>query len=173
MKPQWKNGKLSGVKLIIPDVFEDYRGTYIETYDTEVYKEILGDIEFVQDDISVSRKNVLRGLHGNFITGKLITIYYGAVYAIYADNRPESPTYKQWEAHTLTAENRVQVYVPPGIGNSMLSLEDWTVYHYKQTTHFEQGTQFTIKWDDPEWDFWWPIKNPILSQRDTYGKYVS
>jgi dTDP-4-dehydrorhamnose 3,5-epimerase len=168
----WKNGKLDGVKLITPDVFEDYRGKYIETYDSIKYKEILGDIEFVQDDISISRKNVLRGLHGNNVTAKLISIPHGAIYALIADNRPESPTYKQWESHVLTAENRMQLFVPAGIGNSMIALEDMTVYHYKQNTHFEPDTQFTIQWNDPEWNFWWPISNPILSQRDFYGKYI-
>lgn len=170
--PQWKNGKLDGVKLITPDVFEDYRGRYIETYDEIKYKEILGDVKFVQDDISISRKNVLRGLHGNFITAKLISIPYGAIYALIADNRPTSPTYHQWEAHVLTDQNRLQLYIPAGIGNSMLALEDGTVYHYKQTTSFVPNTQFTIQWNSPQWDFWWPISNPILSKRDFYGEYI-
>jgi dTDP-4-dehydrorhamnose 3,5-epimerase len=169
---KYYNGKLDGVKIIIPDVFEDYRGQYIETYDTEKYKEIIGDMVFVQDDISISRKNVLRGLHGNYKTAKFISVPHGAIYALIADNRPDSPTYKQWEAHTVTSQNRIQIYIPPGIGNSMLALEDMTVYHYKQNTHFEPGTQFTIQWNDPEWKFWWPISNPILSQRDFYGRYV-
>ena len=168
----WKNGKLEGIKIIKPDVFEDYRGRYIETYDTASYRQILGDVTFVQDDVSISRKGVLRGLHGNTKTAKLISVLHGSIYALIADNRPDSPTYKQWEAYTVTANNRIQLYVPAGIGNSMLALEDDIVYHYKQTTHFEPGTQFTIKWNDPEWKFWWPISNPILSQRDFYGDYV-
>ena len=168
----WKDGKLNGVKVIKPDEFEDYRGKYIETYDTAKYRDILGDVEFVQDDISISRKHVLRGLHGNSVTAKLISVLHGSIYALLADNRPDSPTYKKWEAYTVTGQNRLQLYLPPGIGNSMLALEDETVYFYKQTTHFEPGTQFTIKWNDPEWNFWWPISNPILSQRDFQGKYV-
>lgn len=168
-----KKGKLDGLLIIIPDVYEDYRGKYIETYDMETYKPILGEeIKFVQDDISISRKNVLRGLHGNYETSKLISVYHGSIYALFADNRPSSSTYKKWEAVTVTAENRIQVFVPAGFGNSMLALEDNTVYHYKQTTHFKPGTQFTIKWNDPEWNFWWPISCPILSQRDFYGKYI-
>lgn len=166
------NGKLYGVKIIIPDVFEDYRGTYVETFDTIEYSKILGDMEFVQDDISISRKDVLRGLHGNYITSKLVSVIYGSVYALIADNRPDSPTYKQWESYVLSAENRKQLFVPAGFGNSIVALEDKSVYFYKQNTHFEPKTQFTIKWNDPEWNFWWPIQNPILSQRDTFGKYV-
>lgn len=169
----WKSGKLEGVKLIKPGFFDDYRGSYVETYDTDKYINILSDIIFVQDDISVSKKDVLRGLHGNYKTSKLISIFHGAIYALIADNRPDSKTYKQWEAYTLSAENKLQLFVPAGLGNSMLALTDNAVYHYKQNTHFEEGTQFTIKWNDPEWNFWWPIRNPILSQRDYYGKYMT
>jgi len=167
-----KDGKINGLKIIVPDIFEDYRGNYIETFDEIKYKTILPDAIFVQDDISVSRKGVLRGLHGNYQTAKLITIFAGAGYCLWVDNRPDSPTYKKWEALVLTPHNRIQVYLPPGIGNSVLALEDSTVYFYKQTTHYEEYTQFTIRWDDPNWNFWWPIKDPILSQRDTLGTYV-
>ena len=65
-----------------------------------------------------------------------------------------------------------QLYIPAGIGNSMLALEDNTIYHYKQDTHFAEGRQFTIKWNDEGWNFWWPITNPILSLRDENGKYL-
>ena len=105
---QWKHGKLEGVVLIKPGIFDDYRGAYVETYDSNKYMDILGNITFVQDDISVSRKDVLRGLHGSYKTSKLISIFHGAVYALIADNRPDSKTYKQWEAYTLSAENRLQ-----------------------------------------------------------------
>ena len=105
----------------------------------------------------MSKKNVLRGLHGDDKTTKLVSVLNGSVYSILADNRKDSPTYKQWQAFTLSASNMNQLYIPAGIGNSMLALED--------------GRQFTIKWNDPEWNFWWPIKNPILSVRDTKGMY--
>jgi len=168
----FRNGLIWGVKVITPDTFEDYRGTFTETYDREKYIPIIGEHEFVQDDISISHKDVLRGLHGNYVTAKLVSVLYGSVYAVMADNRPKSETYGKWEAYMLTGENRVQLFIPPGIGNSVLSMKDNTVYFYKQTTSFEPKTQFTIKWDDPAWSIWWPIKNPILSQRDTFGDYV-
>ena len=167
-----KDGKIDGLKIIVPNTFEDYRGFYTEIFDDVKYEAILPGVKFVQDDISISRKNVLRGLHGNFETGKLITIVHGSGYCLWADNRPASPTYKQWQALVLSQQNRIQVYVPPGIGNSVLALDDNIVYFYKQTSHFEEYTQFTIQWNDPEWNFWWPTKNPILSQRDTLGEYV-
>ncbi len=164
--------KLFGVKLVIPDRFEDHRGTYMELYDSNNFKDITSEV-FVQDDISVSKKNVLRGLHGDWRTTKLVTVLKGAGYALIADNRPDSPTYKKWQSFTLSDKNRNMLLLPPGIGNSILALEEDIVYYYKQNTHFTDGQQFTIKWDDPEWEFWWPIEKPILSKRDQKGGYVN
>jgi dTDP-4-dehydrorhamnose 3,5-epimerase len=167
-----RDTQLYGVKIIVPDAFEDHRGEYVEIFDTETYKDILQGIEFVQDDISRSRKNVLRGLHGDRHTTKLVTVLEGEGYAILADNREDSPTWRQWQAFTLSGENRHQLLIPPGIGNSVLALTDSILYFYKQDTHFVEGRQFTIRWDDPTWGFEWPIKDPILSQRDQRGAYV-
>ena len=151
---------IEGVKLIIPERFEDHRGSYTEIYDSVKFKDATGEeIKFVQDDVSISKKGVLRGLHGD-------------VYAIIADNRPESKTYKRWQPFSLTGTNRHQLLLPPGVGNSVLALEDDLIYYYKQNTHFTDGRQFTIKWDDPEWKFAWPINNPILSRRDMAGDYI-
>ena len=166
-----KDTKLEGVKLIIPDRFEDHRGSYMEIYDSKKFEEVSSET-FVQDDISISRKNVLRGLHGDWRTTKLVTVLKGSGYALIADNRPDSPTYKKWQSFTLSEQNKNMLLLPPGIGNSILALEDDIVYYYKQNTHFVDGQQFTIKWNDPEWAFWWPIKEPILSLRDEHGGYV-
>lgn len=163
--------KLFGVKLVVPDRFEDHRGTYMELYDSRNFKEATSEV-FVQDDISVSRRGVLRGLHGDWETTKLVTVLKGSGYALIADNRPDSPTYKKWQSFCLSDKNRNMLLLPAGIGNSILALEDEIIYFYKQTTHFADGQQFTIKWNDPEWNFWWPIKNPILSMRDERGEYV-
>ena len=164
------NTKLHGVKLIVPDRFEDHRGTYMELYDSKNFKDVTAET-FVQDDISISRKGVLRGLHGDWKTTKLETVLKGSGYALIADNRPDSPTYKMWQAFTLSDQNRNMLLLPAGIGNSVLAMED-IIYFYKQNTHFEDGQQFTIKWNDPEWNFWWPISDPILSMRDERGDYV-
>lgn len=164
------NTKLHGVKLIVPERFEDHRGTYMELYDSKNFKDVTTET-FVQDDISISRKGVLRGLHGDWKTTKLVTVLKGSGYALIADNRPDSPTYKMWQAFTLSDQNRNMLLLPAGIGNSVLAMED-IIYFYKQNTHFEDGQQFTIKWNDPEWNFWWPISDPILSMRDERGDYV-
>ncbi|HLU40003.1 MAG TPA: dTDP-4-dehydrorhamnose 3,5-epimerase family protein [Planctomycetota bacterium] len=163
---------IEGVKLIQPEVFEDHRGVYVELFDTEKYRAVCGDLEFVQDDVSVSRKHVLRGLHGDFETTKLVSVLHGTGYALLADNREGSPTFKSWQAFTLDDRSRCQLLIPPGIGNSVVALSDVLVYWYKQTTHFVPGRQFTIRWDDPDWEFSWPIAKPILSARDELGRYV-
>ena len=167
--------KIYGVKCIIPERFEDHRGSYMELYDSEKFSfnTKLKKINFVQDDISISRKGVLRGLHGDYQTTKLVTVLKGSAYALIADNRYDSPTYKKWQAFTLSGQNRNQLFLPPGIGNSVLAMSDEIIYYYKQNTHFVDGKQFTIRWDDPEWGFWWPVKTPILSMRDERGEYVS
>ena len=169
MKIQATN--LSGVKLVIPERFEDHRGTYMELYDSKRFEQVTSEI-FVQDDISTSRANVLRGLHGDWKTTKLVTVLKGTGYALIADNRVDSPTYKKWQSFTLSDNNKNMLLLPPGIGNSILAMED-IIYYYKQNTHFEEGQQFTIKWNDPAWNFWWPIQNPILSLRDERGEYVN
>jgi len=165
--------ELHGVVRIVPPVFTDHRGSYTELYDSATYREATGGIEFVQDDISVSHERVLRGLHGDWRTTKLVSVLQGRGHAVVADNRSESPTYRRWQSFELSAENRVQLLLPPGIGNSILVLEGPLVYWYKQSTHFEPGQQFTLRWNDPEWGFQWPIDDPILSERDQRGDYVA
>ena len=166
-----KETNLEGVKLIVPERFEDHRGSYMEIFDSKKFNTVTDKL-FVQDDISISNKGVLRGLHGDRKTTKLVTVVNGSGYALIADNRPESSTFGKWQAFTLSRQNRQMLLLPPGIGNSVLALEDNMIYYYKQDTHFVDGEQFTIKWNDPEWNFWWPIKTPILSMRDERGDYV-
>jgi len=164
---------LCGVKLITPSRFEDHRGSYLEVFDKKKFDAATDTkINFVQDDVSISRKNVLRGIHGDWRTTKLVTVLNGSGYAVIVDNREDSPTYMRWESFILSGINRRQLLLPNGIGNSILSLEDNMIYYYKQNTHFEEGQQFTLKWNDPKLNIWWCVKDPVLSQRDERGEYV-
>lgn len=164
--------ELHGVRLILPEVFTDHRGSYVEIFDSEKYRELCSGIEFVQDDLSISHTNVLRGVHGDWRTTKLVSVLAGTGYALLADNRPESPTYRRWQAFPLTGDNRHQLLIPPGVGNSVYAVEGPLLYWYKQDQHWAPGQQFTIRWDDPAWGFVWPATDPILSRRDTQGSYV-
>jgi len=164
--------KLEKVLLIKLDIFEDHRGEYVETYNEELYRKNGIDIKFVQDDISISTKNVLRGIHGDSETWKLISCLYGKFYLVVVNCDVNSEKFGKWESFVLSDVNRLQVLVPPKYGNAHLILSDKAIFHYKQSTHYNPAKQFTYKWNDPKFNIWWPIKNPILSQRDEEGHYV-
>lgn len=158
---------LNGVLLVTPPtIFEDFRGEYIEIYNKEIYLRHGISVDFIQDDISVSKKNVLRGLHGDQETWKLISCLYGSFYLVVVNNDPASKQYKKSTSFTLSDRNRQQVLIPPKHGNGHLVLTDQAIFHYKQNTQYNRNGQFTIKWNDPDYGLWWPISNPILSQRD-------
>jgi dTDP-4-dehydrorhamnose 3,5-epimerase len=168
-----KQTKLDGVLLIKPPtVFEDFRGSYVETYNEKLYNEAGIKVEFIQDDISVSHKNVLRGIHGDDVTWKLVSCLYGKFYLVVVNWDKTSPQYKQWESFTLSDENRLQVLIPARFGNGHVVLSETAIFHYKQNTYYDRSRQFTILWDDPELKIEWPITNPILSERDSGGKHV-
>lgn len=158
---------LDGVLVIKPPtIFEDYRGMYIELYNEKIYQEAGIEVKFVQDDISVSSQHVLRGIHGDSETWKLISCLYGKFYLIVVNWDKNSPQFCQWESFVLSEKNRLQVLVPPKFGNGHLVLSDLAIFHYKQSTHYNRAGQFTILWNDPKLNLWWPIKNPIVSRRD-------
>jgi len=157
---------LKGVLEIKPDVFEDFRGEYIETYNEAAYKENGIGVKFIQDDISVSTRNVLRGIHGDNETWKLISCLHGRFYLVVVNCDKQSADFGKWRSFILSDKNRLQILVPPKYGNAHLVLSETTIFHYKQSTYYDRSKQFTYKWDDPELNIWWPIKNPILSQRD-------
>ncbi len=164
--------KLKGVRLIKLEAFEDHRGKYVELYNENVYRQHGIDVKFVQDDVSISTRGVLRGIHGDAETWKLITCVSGRFYLVVANCDTESPDFGQWEGFTLTDTNWNQVLVPPKFGNGHLVLSDVTSFHYKQSTNYNPAGQFTYKWNDPRLNIWWPVKDPILSRRDEAGAWV-
>lgn len=160
--------ELDGVLQISPPTrFEDFRGTYTETYNRELYRKAGIEVDFVQDDISTSRKNVLRGLHGDQKTWKLVSCLSGTFYLIVVNNDPDSSEYKRWASFTLSDINQRQILIPPKFGNGHLVMSETAIFHYKQSTSYDRTSQFTIKWDDPAYNFFWPTQSPILSQRDS------
>ena len=168
----FEKSKLDGVLIIKPLVFEDHRGEYVETYNEKIFKENGIDIKFVQDDFSISEKNVLRGIHGDLKTWKLVSCPYGKFYLVVVNNDEKSKQYKKWTSFVLSDKNRWMVLIPPKFGNGHLVLSDTALFHYKQSTYYDPKDQFTIQWNDPNINFWWPIKNPMLSKRDEVGHYV-
>ncbi len=164
--------KLKDVIKITPDIFKDYRGYYIETYNNKLYEKSVTKIKFVQDDISVSKKDVLRGIHGDKDTWKLVSCLEGEFYLVVVNNDENSKQYKQWESFTLSAKKYTQILIPPKFGNGHLVLSEQAIFHYKQNTYYNPEGQFTILWNDPKFNIKWPNSNPILSKRDNLGYFV-
>ncbi len=164
--------KLEGVLQIKLDPFEDHRGWYLETYNEKKYREAGIKVKFVEDDISVTRKNCLKGVHGDQKTWKLISCIHGSFYLVIVNNDPSLDQYKQWQGFTLSDRNQVQILVPPKFGNGHIALTETSIYQYKQSNYYNPQKQFTIKWNDPMYKIWWPTKNPTLSHRDEKGKFI-
>lgn len=161
--------KIAGLVRIIPDIHYDYRGEYVETWNAVTYAKIR-DIGFVQDDISTSRHGVLRGLHGDWTTWKLIQCLKGEIFVAVVDLKNYDYFDKNdVETFILNDKNRNQILIPPGCANGHLVLSDDCIFSYKQSTLYEGADkQFTLKWDSLNID--WPIKEPILSLRDRNGQ---
>ncbi|MDH5426713.1 MAG: dTDP-4-dehydrorhamnose 3,5-epimerase [Nitrospirota bacterium] len=160
-------GQLEGVRVVTPPtIFEDFRGTYVETFNEDVYVQAGIDMKFVQDDISVSERHVLRGIHGDQETWKLVSCLWGKFYLVVVNCDPTSHQYQQWESFTLSHNNRQQVLIPPKFGNGHVVLSNQAIFHYKQTTYYNREGQFTVSWNDPALKIWWPVKQPIVSRRD-------
>ncbi|MEI6056120.1 MAG: dTDP-4-dehydrorhamnose 3,5-epimerase [Lentisphaerota bacterium] len=160
--------ELEGVLLINPYVFEDFRGEYVEIWNEQLYRDNGIDMNFIQDDISTSSQHVLRGIHGDADTWKLVSCLYGKFYLVVVNCNKESQAYGKWQGFTLSEKNRTQLLIPPNHGNGHVVLSKRAIFHYKQTTNYNSKRQFTYKWNDPELNIWWPIKNPIISRRDEF-----
>ena len=153
-----------GVMIFKPDVFTDYRGDLWTLWKKEEL-----ELDFNHDKVSTSRQHVLRGIHGDFKSWKLITCLFGELYFVMVDNRPDSPTYLQWESMILNDRTRQQVLLPPGVGNGFLVLSEESVFHYKWAysgDYPDVEEQFTLKWNSSALNIDWPIDTPILQMRD-------
>ncbi len=159
--------KLRGVlRVEPPTIFEDFRGTYVETYNEDLYREAGIDVKFVQDDVSRSSRHVLRGIHGDDRTWKLVSCLYGRLYLVVVACDESSKQFGEWDSFVLSDTNRSQVLVPAGFGVGHLVLSEEAMFHYKQSTYYDRGSQFTVAWNDPRFGIWWPVDSPLLSPRD-------
>lgn len=160
--------KLDGVLLITPPILsEDFRGTNTEIYHYEEYQKNGITTNFILDSVSTSRQNVLRGIHGDNRTTKLISCLQGSIYFVVLNCDENSLQFGKWQSFTLSDKNRQQVLVPPNFGNAHLVMSEHCVFHYKLDAYYDRASQFTIRWDDSRFNIWWPIKDPILSERDS------
>ncbi|HUA10110.1 MAG TPA: dTDP-4-dehydrorhamnose 3,5-epimerase [Candidatus Acidoferrales bacterium] len=153
--------------VIKPDVYEDDRGFFKETYSEKKYHDIGITDGFVQDSVSFSSKNVIRGLHGDPQMSKLVQCLRGRIFDVLVDARKNSPTYRRWQAFYLSEHNHLQIYVPAGFAHGFLALTDDVVFSYKHGALHDPQREFSIRWNDPSIGVDWPVYGePHLSRRD-------
>lgn len=159
--------KLKDARLFIPEVYEDDRGFFKETYSKNKYNELgLTDV-FVQDSVSFSSKNTIRGLHGDPEMSKLVQVLRGRVFDVIVDMRKDSETFGKWQGFYLSEHNHMQLYVPKGFVNGFLALTDDVVFNYKHGAHHDPAREFAVRWNDPELAVEWPVVgNPRVSGKD-------
>lgn len=159
---------LADALMVAPRLFADERGAFCELYCLDRYTDHGIDDRFVQDNYSLSRRGVLRGLHGDSRMAKLVSVVSGSAFDVIVDLRQQSPTYLEWHATTLRAGEPRQIYVPRGFLHGFLALEDGTCFWYKQTATYDPASEFGIAWDDAQLGIDWPLGGsaPILSERD-------
>lgn len=160
---------IPGLLIIQPKSFSDDRGFFMESYNKERYREAGIAEEFVQDNLSLSRKGVVRGLHYQappFAQGKLVSVVRGKVWDVAVDIRHDSPTFGKHVAVELSAENKKQFWIPAGFAHGFLALEDNTIFTYKCTNVYSPEHDRGIRWNDPEIGIEWPLENSIVSEKD-------
>ncbi|MCX7111075.1 MAG: dTDP-4-dehydrorhamnose 3,5-epimerase [Proteobacteria bacterium] len=166
---------LSGVLLIQPDLFGDHRGYFQESWNRQKYAEQGLDVDFVQDNLSFSKKGILRGLHfqNPQPQGKLVQALQGEVFDVAVDIRQGSPTFGQWFGAVLSAENHLQMYVPEGFAHGFCVLSETALFAYKCTEYYNPQTEHSLRFDDPDIGIQWPLDEaPSLSAKDVNAKLL-
>jgi len=159
---------LDGSFLLQPQVYEDERGYFKELYAEPRYAALGIADRFVQDNLSVSRRGVLRGLHGDPRMSKLVQVLSGEAYDVLVDMRPGSPTFHRWIGVPLAGSRHTQLFIPAGFLHGFLAQSDEVVFLYKQSATYDPSTEIGVAWDDPDLAIDWPLGGlaPILSTKD-------
>lgn len=167
---------IADVLLLEPRVFGDARGFFYESFNAREFRAATGlDVNFVQDNHSKSARGVLRGLHYQVQQpqGKLVRAVAGEVYDVAVDIRPQSPTYGQWVGEILSASNRRQLWIPPGLAHGFLVLSEAAEFLYKTTDYYAPEFERCLAWDDPSLNITWPLDGltPVVSAKDAVGQH--
>jgi dTDP-4-dehydrorhamnose 3,5-epimerase len=165
--------ELAGVVLLEPKIYEDPRGLTYESHNRRTLREVAGiDAEFVQENRSRSRRNVIRGVHYQLgrPQGKLVGVLSGEIFDVAVDLRRSSPAFGRWTGFRLSGEDRRVAWIPPGFGHAFLALTDNVEVIYKLTAYWAPEDERVIRWDDPDLAIRWPLTGePLLSKRDGEG----
>ena len=172
-----KKTKINGVFLIKPQILKDKRGYFFESFNSKEFRKAIGlDVQFIQDNQSLSSKNVLRGLHFQhppFAQAKLVSVIKGEVLDVVVDIRKGSDTYGEYIAEHLSEENHQQLYIPEGMAHGFLTLKDDTIFTYKCSNHYNKEAEGSILWNDELLNINWGSSNPIVSHKDQQAKNFS
>ena len=162
--------ELEGVLIIEPGVFKDPRGFFMETYNLERYRQAGIRPEFVQDNLSFSVKNTLRGLHFQIRhpQAKLVQVIAGEIFDVAVDIRPGSPGFGKWTGIILSGENKRQVFIPEGFAHGFCVLSEIAYFSYKCSDFYAPGDEGGLLWSDPGIGIQWPVKDAIISEKDRY-----
>lgn len=166
---------LRDVVVLVPDLFQDGRGFFMETYREDQFKRHGLPTQFVQDNHSRSAKGVLRGLHFQWEPpmGKLMRVTLGTAFLVAVDIRKGSPTLGQWAGVTASAENRYQVWAPAGFARGFCVLSDTADIQYKCTGIYNSKAESGIRWDDPDIGIEWPIRDVLFSEKDQHAQTLA
>ena len=173
---QIQETKLKDVLIITPKAFSDDRGYFLESFRKKVFEERGLTFNFVQDNISRSKKNTVRGLHyqvGKFAQGKLCQVVYGRVLDVAVDIRFGSPTFGKYVATELSEENHEQLWIPPGFAHGFSVLSDIAIFHYKCTNYYDKASERAIRFNDKDLNIDWNITEPLVSPKDLEAKLFS
>jgi dTDP-4-dehydrorhamnose 3,5-epimerase len=159
---------LVGAKLIRPRVFRDLRGFFLESYSEARYQAAGVAERWVQDNHSLSSHGTLRGLHYQAVPGqaKLVRVTLGKIFDVIVDIRPDSPTFGKWHGEIIDADEHAQMYVPIGFAHGFCVVSEFAEVQYKVSSPYDGTQECSIRWNDPELGVVWPVKEPLLSQRD-------
>ena len=167
MALQARDTTIAGARLFSPDVFKDDRGFFEEIYATSKYQALGITDEFVQDNVSFSAKDVLRGLHGDPENSNLVNVLRGKVWDVIVDVRKDSPTYLKWEGFELSEDNHAQLYIPKGCAHGFLTLTDNVIFIYKNSALYNPQREFAYRWNSRSLAITWPLTgDPIMSVKD-------
>ncbi len=166
---------LDEVVVLVPDVHEDERGFFLETFRADQFRELGLPGQFVQENHSGSRKGVVRGLHFQWDPpmGKLMRVTAGSAFLVAADIRTDSATLGKWFGIEASTQNRVQVWAPAGFARGFCALSDWAEIQYLCTAVYNPEGEGAIRWNDPDIGIRWPVANPLLSAKDAVAQTLS
>ncbi len=170
----YKKINLNGVYIIEPLIHFDKRGYFYERFKLKEFKKKIGrnNLNFIQENFSYSKKNVLRGLHlqRKYAQGKLVSVIKGKIFDVIVDLRKNSKTYGKWHAEVLTEKNKKMLWIPEGFAHGFLTISDSAEIIYKVNNDYKQKDEYTLLWNDPEINIPWPKKNKLkLSEKDAKG----